>query len=204
MDHNPYAAPEASDDDAPAATGGADFTGSSMSVLLLLLLCVVTFGLFQPIWFFMRRRFLDSLDGQLRFSVVWPVLQVVLFACGAAVALGAAVGSSKDLGQVGELAFRAGGIVGVVACFRARRLLIRHHQANGSHRSLSGVATFFFGVLYLQHTINNHRNYERTVDRPMSARRRVQWEGRSDPEGEARLRRMNEALAREQVKDDEG
>jgi len=199
---NPYAPPAA--DEAP---GIGDYDGPSLasqrfSTLALFAIAVVTLGLYMPVWLFFRRKFLDSLDCDTKIGIFLPVT-----VAGLLVAVAAMAGLKVDEKMV-QVVQIASGITSIIAVFRVRRILRLAVRLN-----VSGLATFFFGALYLQYKINLAADQHATTREFGRARRLRERDEESlrakieiepshpDPEGERALRAMNASLAKD--RDDE-
>jgi len=61
---------------------------------------------------------------------------------------------SKGLEGFAQFLNLVAGIALLIQSFKVRRMLTEHLASLGQARPISGVATFFFQILYLQHKIN--------------------------------------------------
>jgi Domain of unknown function (DUF4234) len=136
------------------------------SVILMIVLTMITAGLYYPFWFLLRRDALNRLDAQTKLSLS----ALLLILAGTAInTFGAlASGSSSPEQAFGEnvamilTLFRIStGILALVQCFFIKQILEDHltgPDGDGStvrpQVELSVPMTFFFGVFYLQHVIN--------------------------------------------------
>src|SRR6266850_719602 len=136
------------------------------SVIVMVLLTIVTFGVYYPVWFLRRGAALNQLDSPRKLPA-WPfVASLVFVTIRLAVALASGsppktTPSSADLlFQLGNLAI---GIVIVVQCFFIKDILEDHLAGPGDtlmsalslhSEGLSRLMTFFFSIYYLQHVIN--------------------------------------------------
>lgn len=162
METNPYAPPKASIDE-PSATGL-----KRRSVLLMIVLTLVTFGLYFPIWFLRRRAALNRLDSPRKLRL-WPFVLVTAwfafqFIFGFAAALRAHGQATRaetpllfNLLQLGI------NILMLVQSFFTKDILEDHLSGPGDDVpnplfvdsvKLSGIMTFFFQIFYLQYVIN--------------------------------------------------
>lgn len=137
-------------------------------VALVVLLTVITFGLYYPLWFMRRRTGINGLKSREKlgfgvFAVVFGVLLLDLL-------LNAAQGYFTFLGinwlrVTDGMVWVVSGVLLLVQAFKVRRILEEHlaHSEGGAmagstlltrESSPSGVATFFFGIFYLQHKLN--------------------------------------------------
>jgi len=151
-----------SKDAAPLADAG---------VFAMCLLTLVTAGLYQPIWFLIRRKALNNLHSQEKLGV-WPLV-MVLAALLASLCL-PIIGSIKWGSWVeAENAFPplhlsillVAGVILIVQSFKVRRILLDHLAPGEEEMFSAGIrmqheelfsrmGTFFFGIFYLQHKIN--------------------------------------------------
>jgi hypothetical protein len=137
----------------------------------------VTFGIYPVIWLFRRRRFLDGLDADARLGKALPSFIAASYAL--LVALGAwegATGSRDGEGPI-RLVQGMGGIAMLVAVFRVARMLRSDFNRSGRFLTVSGVATFFFGTLYLQYKIN-----EAADTTPLKLRKKKKKKIEAEPE----------------------
>jgi hypothetical protein len=138
------------------------------SVILMIVLTIVTFGLYYPVWFLRRRAALNQLDAPRKLPL-WPFLLFLAFVV-IRLVVSIASGSSPREQTIGEgaaallsLGQLAVGIVIVVQSFFIKDILEGHLAGPGDDASssilsnsvrLSGLMTFFFGIFYLQYVIN--------------------------------------------------
>lgn len=162
--HNPYAPPAAH-----VASDAADTGLKRRSVWAMVLLVLVTFGVYYPVWFFRRRKGINRLDSPRKLAL-WPLLVfaayfVVAFLFG--VVSGASEGGTA--GPETTLVFRlvevGVGILMIVQCFIIKDIIEDHAQGpDDAPRDemfrppvkLSGLATFFLSIFYLQYAINKY------------------------------------------------
>jgi hypothetical protein len=166
MEPNPYAPPKASVAD-PAGPG----TGlKRRRVIVMIVLTMVTLGLYYPIWFFRRRGALNRLNSPRKLRL-WPLtIFCTVTAVDVVVAVASAPGPpAETIGDpaatlLGLVRF-ATGILMLVQCFFTKDILEDHlagPEDDGSHSlfvervKLSGLMTFFFQIFYLQYVINLH------------------------------------------------
>jgi hypothetical protein len=145
---NPYAPPAA-----PIAVPGAatSYTAERRSVLLILVLSIVTLGIYPAFWYLRRARFLDSLSSDQKLGRM-PVF--LLIAYGVTFVLGAVVGVTREGDALTRPIDLAVGIFGLVIAFRVAHILRSDFARTGRFIKVSGVWVFFLGPLYLQHVIN--------------------------------------------------
>ena len=114
-------------------------TPPNMSVVLLVVLALITLGIFVPIWFLMRRKYINSL-GEEKLAVAVPIVAIVLLGIDLIL-------PAPEL--VHNILMLAAGIIVLLLAFKVRTILEYHYKT-----SLSGVATVFLTAFYLQHKMN--------------------------------------------------
>jgi hypothetical protein len=139
------------------------------SVILVIALSFLTVAIYYPVWFLRRRRALNGLHARDKLNAGVFVVAIVLFSVGLLLMLmsGALEGFGEGLGRRDLLAVSKGlegfaqflnlvaAIALLIQCFKVRRILSEHMQARtGRPVSLSGPATFFLQIFYLQYKIN--------------------------------------------------
>lgn len=149
------------------------------SVLLVILLTIVTFGLYYPYWFFRSKSGINSLNSQRKMNVIIPGFVFVVWLVRFVLAFVSGVLRGSDsLPQSGLVAnvysgmpefdsvvTLAGGILLLIQCFKVKAILEEHTSVPISgplagslslvqRTSFSAVATFFLGIYYLQYKIN--------------------------------------------------
>lgn len=165
MNANPYAPPKAAVADVAAPTGL-----KRRRVLTMIVFALLTFGLYYLIWFLRRRSGLNRLNSPRKLQL-WPLLALTgdyVIEIGFGLAAGE---------QTIEAAFGAGvatlltvirlavGIVMIWQCFIIRDIIEDHAAPPDDglqptmfveRVKLSGAATFFFSIFYLQYAINRY------------------------------------------------
>jgi len=154
----------------PVAEPEAKF--EKTSVVAVILLSFITCGIYFPIWFLRRREAINHLRSPEGIGWAAPFAAAAAFSLSLCAGLASGFASAMGLREaVGGLfaSSRALSMVGAVLilfeCFRVRRILLDHLRAQSSglfsssaalesDTSFSGVATFFFGIYYLQYKIN--------------------------------------------------
>jgi len=134
----------------------------------MIVLFIVTFGLYYPIWFLRRRVALNRLDSPRKLRL-WPFLVylaffsfefVVAFVTGLTPDERPLGAGSSALFDVMQLAI---GILMIVQCFTIKDILEDHLVVPEDYDSglfsakpikLSGLKTFFLQIFYLQWVIN--------------------------------------------------
>jgi hypothetical protein len=149
---NPYAPPAAPasprhGDTEPHAPKPSRYEGERRSVLLLLVLSIITLGVYPSLWYVLRTRFLDSLDANKKVGP-WPWVNVVLTAM---VFVASVARAHEDLVRILQL---GGGITSLSLAFRVAGILRSDFARTGRFIGVSSLGVFFFGCVYLQHVIN--------------------------------------------------
>jgi hypothetical protein len=150
-EHNPYASPQHA-----GTPGGDEPELKKTPVLVVILLTIVSLGIYIPIWFLRRRKALNHLapEDDTVDLVTFGLAAVWAFAFG----FGVYSGITEQSGQVStglwhELATRwldvISRVLTIVAAFRVKTILEGHYPER-----LSAVGTFFLSIVYLQYRIN--------------------------------------------------
>ena len=118
------------------------------SVLLMILFLVLTLGFYIPFWFVSRSEALNRLNPRYQVSLSLCILMFAAIAAGILV--------SENIVITTDLAFV---ITYVVLAFRVKDILnstlLKQREEQAAHQEeISGALTFFFGIFYLQHRIN--------------------------------------------------
>jgi hypothetical protein len=118
--------------------------------------------LYNPIWFLIKRRGLNELQSSIKIGLVTPIFLIVIwsiqllfqFTSGFAEGLGY-IESAEVLNIIAGILSLIGEIILIVLNFRVRRIFIEHFNVYLRRDiKFSGIATFFFGIFYLQYKIN--------------------------------------------------
>ena len=157
---------------AAAAAAEPEAKFEKTSVVVVILLSLITGGIYLPIWFLRRREAINRLRSPEGIGWAAPFAATVAFSLGLCAAFASGFAGAMGLREaVGEL-FASGRVLAMVGavlilfeCFRVRRIVLDHLHTQSSglfassvalerDTSFSGVATFFFGIYYLQYKIN--------------------------------------------------
>jgi len=135
------------------ASSGTPLTAElpKTSVLVMILLMVVTLGLYIPFWFLRRRKILNQLSPERRVDG-WIAALVALYV--GAFVLGLVAGLvGAPPGQTFLLWARfvevGRGILTLVLGFQVKAILEENYPDH-----ISGVGTFFLSIFYLQYKVN--------------------------------------------------
>ncbi len=137
------------------------------SVIHVLFLSLITLGIYVPVWYLNRRRALNNLQSSEKLSALPFAFVLALFALMFCAGVASQfVKFPIDLDNSINVVSLVCGITLLIQAFKVRRILVDHFTAKilpgpfastvamQTDMSLSGVATFFLGILYLQHKIN--------------------------------------------------
>lgn len=139
-------------------------------VVTMIVLMIVTSGLYYPIWFLRRRAALNQLDSPRKLRA-WPFLILLALAVSQAV-LAVATGEARIEETIGvgaalllTLTQLGVAILMWFQCFFIKEILEDHLGGPTNRRQdpfspekvkVSGLLTFFFLIFYLQYVINRH------------------------------------------------
>ena len=142
------------------------------NIPLVVLLSVVTLGIYFPSWFLLRRHGINSLNANEKMTIFPSLAAIVLqvisiaFIVGASFAFYTAAPTTAEMyDRIAEFATWASTILVLVQSFKVRRIFEAHlkqgpQQSSDvpslehSQSSLSRVAVFFLTIFYLQYVIN--------------------------------------------------
>ena len=129
----------------PAATGTLYPNPPNLHWAIVLLIAVITCGLFGWIWIFVEAAWVRKVRPESK-GIIYFAVAVGLF-------VGAVfLNISKQIAPAGGLLNLAGAIVWLVGAFTLRSDIEEHYNsAEPIGLSLSGVMTFFFNVYYFQY-----------------------------------------------------
>lgn len=146
--------PEAAEVSTPPAPAAAPLRKTS--VPLIVLLSLITMGVYYPVWFILQMDSFNAMNSKVKLKKGAFITVIILFVLSVAAAfasIGLEGNSDADSARALDLMSRffniAGGLILLVESFRVKKILSEHFNAK-----LSGIATFFFNVLYLQYKIN--------------------------------------------------
>lgn len=136
---------------------------SRMSTPLVIILCFVTLGIYVPIWYLIQRRALNELASVRKIGVGMPIAALVLFCISTMLiplqmleVLAEDDAGAKGIEAMENLINMGGSLLVLITAFHVRRILDDHfHLHLGLPVQLSGIATFFFTIFYLQYKIND-------------------------------------------------
>jgi hypothetical protein len=164
MDNNPYAPPQAAVADAPAPTGL-----KRRRVITMFAFVFLTLGIYYMVWFFRRRTALNQLDSPRKLQL-WPLIAFTadfVLEVGTTIAAGEQtieVAFGSTVAALLTVARLAVSIVMIWQCFIIKDIIEDHAAPADAglqpmfveRVKLSGLATFFFSIFYLQYAINRY------------------------------------------------
>ena len=156
----------------PPAQTSTDAEFERTNVALIVVLTFISFGLYYPIWFLRRRSALNGLRSPEKLGAASLVVALGLTL--AYIITNLAVGFTEGLTSettpywlpvFDGVAMLSIGVILIFQAFKVRRILEDHMSKSRTgpfsssiallhDSSISGVATFFFGIFYLQYEIN--------------------------------------------------
>ncbi|MBO1223882.1 MAG: DUF4234 domain-containing protein [Candidatus Scalindua sediminis] len=131
----------------------------STSVLLVLVLMIVTFGIYYPIWFLRRKNILNRLSTTTKLYSQMAVVLLILLVL-------TIPGQFREVFSFDETIlgilmlitaalFFVSAILGWILAFRVRRMLDEHYNRDlRMEIPFSGLTTFFLTIYYLQYKMN--------------------------------------------------
>lgn len=142
------------------------------SVLGMCFLTIVTGGMYQPIWFLMRRKALNNLRSPEKLGILPLLAALVLLLASfllpilGSIKWGSWVEAENALGPAHPAILLLAGAVLLVESFKVRRILLDHLAPGEEGMFASSIrfeyeelfskaGTIFFGSFYLQHKINS-------------------------------------------------
>jgi hypothetical protein len=127
-----------------------------MSVPLLILLTVVTFGIYIPIWFLKRRKAVNNLQSKKKLGCTLFIFTIVVQCTALLYFFISLTGELPEMSQDTRRGIDALITIPLLLqSFKVRRIFHDHFSVyfkGGPH--LSGLATWFLQIFYLQHKIN--------------------------------------------------
>ena len=127
-----------------------------MNVFLLIILGIITIGVFYAIWFLMRKDWLNRLSATKKLGSGLAIFVLVIYSFSAIMLfVPLEMQAYETWDRIDNLLTLVGVVCLVILAFQVRRILIQHYDENlGMNIGFSGAATFFFQEWYLQYKIN--------------------------------------------------
>lgn len=138
-----------------------------------LLLSLLTFGLYIPIWFLVQRKAINALSETQKLDLTGPLVITIIYLFSNIVSLfvmlslvsyeNTAFVSNFD--TIEKFVTLTGGIWTLVLVFRVKNILKEYTDRRNYEMGYSGFYAFFLGIYYLQYKINQLlREEENYVD----------------------------------------
>ena len=134
-------------------------TFKKISIWLMLVLSIITVGIYVPIWFLFRRDALNRLSASEKLGSSAAIFVLVIY-CISAIFLPVRIFSSNAniiiaLDMIDNLITLVGIIITLYLAFTVRGILDEHYNEHlGMDLPFSKVWTFFFTIFYLQYKMN--------------------------------------------------
>lgn len=135
-----------------------------ISVLLVLVLTVITFGIYYPVWFLKRREALNNFESKTELNkgtyiglIALVVVSLLLDLVSGYATIQAQGGNdlSRKIEVIRMVLSLVYTITLIIGCFKVRSILDDHFNARlNLNIPFSKLPTLIFGILYLQYKIN--------------------------------------------------
>ena len=126
-----------------------------MNVLLLILFSIITLGIYIPIWFLVKREAINSLASTEKLGSGAPIFVLLVYVTDAMLIFVPLGVTEVYLDIISNLITVIGVSIVVILSFKVRHIFDEHFNLKQQRNiKLSGVATFFFTIYYLQYKIN--------------------------------------------------
>ena len=128
------------------------------SVLSIIILSLITLGIYIPIWFLLQSRFINRFSQNSTFDRSLPILALIVAIAPMLMVFSWAyfnIPSEYLLDQIISISNLAFVVIILKMSFAVRRIFIDHYASSeGRVFPISRVATFFFTIYYLQYKMN--------------------------------------------------
>lgn len=129
------------------------------SVLLIILLTLITYGIYQPIWFLKQKNAINNLKSKEKLTNTLFILVIILYAVSALFLFiylfPYDTTSPLVIELIDNLINLTGAIIILVMSFKVRRILHQYFNVVLKRNiKFSKIYTFLFGIYYLQYKIN--------------------------------------------------
>ncbi|MGR3309521.1 MAG: zinc ribbon domain-containing protein [Candidatus Brocadiales bacterium] len=132
------------------------------SVILLIILMLITLGIYYPIWFLKRINAINNLQSEEKlgpgvfiFAIVGIIAVLLLGLISGSMEKAGEIDTARGLNTFCSMLNLGVAIALLVQCFKVRRILNEHFNAHLQRGiEFSWVAIFFFHIFYLQYKIN--------------------------------------------------
>jgi len=158
----PYPAGEAGRPTAPAASGQAGPIPPAIHWGLVLLLSMVTLGIFGWIWLLMESSFVRKIDPRSPGTLLWSIVLVV-YLVGVSMIFGGSANGDEEVVAFGCLLLLPAIVLFQVGNFSIKKSLETYYNSSENiGLRLGGAMTFFFSILYFQHHFRRIAEWKRT------------------------------------------
>jgi hypothetical protein len=141
---------------ATAALGADPLLPPNLHWAIVLLLGVLTCGLFSTVWMFVEAAFVNKLQTGSKAILFYAIGVAAMFASGI-------IGRAADEKAVGGVIYLVGIVLLIAGHFSMKSALEDHYtRVERIGLQLSGVMTFFFNVLYFQYHFSEIRRWKET------------------------------------------
>ena len=157
---DPSRSPVSETDQGQMASMAGSFYGlTRKNIWLMLLLTIITAGIYMPYWYLTRHQIFNALSSPAKFTQAPIVIWLIWFIVDAVFIVVSISKPQSELAQslepIETILNLAAAIFGLWLVFRAKRILLEHLAVIGRNgTTISGILTFIFGFLYIQHKIN--------------------------------------------------
>ena len=118
------------------------------SVVFMVFMTILSSGIYIPIWFLRRRRFLNDLKSSVKLD--YRIFAGMIGIDVASIAL--ALMEKELLSNIVGVIF---GIIFILQCFTVRKILNEHYNSLfGDVSPITDGYTFLFGMFYIQYKLN--------------------------------------------------
>jgi len=147
----------------PFAPGPSYLVPPDFHWALVLLLGIVTFGIFLIVWFFVEANFVRKIDRSSNAILLGALGYAASFASGFIQGLSPFIGDAS-VGNGFALLLKFGGyVLVIIAIFSMMSSLEKYYNdTEPIGLTLSGVMTFFFGLFYFQHHFSRIAKWKKT------------------------------------------
>ncbi|MCI5123410.1 MAG: DUF4234 domain-containing protein [Candidatus Electrothrix sp. AR5] len=147
-------------------------------VILTVFFTLITAGIYYPCWFLTRRSQINKLHSRKKLGKGLFILGIVIYSislllvCVSGILEGTQEANgitefltiAEGLDSVNDFLTLFIGIIMIIQSFKVKSIFQDHFDDYLRRNiSLSGLATFFFGIYYLQYKINKFKKYEQVL-----------------------------------------
>ena len=117
------------------------------SVFAIIILSIVTLGVYVPVWFLKQRNALNNLNSEKKIN--WDPYILLIFSIISIILIVPTIIIGGWVNIISDIINWAIAINIILLSFSVRRILKEHYNID-----ISGLATFFLSIWYLQYKIN--------------------------------------------------